>query len=108
MNERVAYRFGPFRLDPARRTFQREAEYIQLPPKVFNCLVYLLDHRERAVSHEVLRDAGWGTEDLSAGVIPQTMLLMRRALKDGRTETEYVETLRGFGYRWTAPVEVEE
>lgn len=106
MKQNATYRFGPFRLDTARRTLQHEtADYVHLAPKVFRCLVYLVEHRDRAVSHKELFDAIWGTEHLSAGVIPQTMLQLRQALGDAGEGRQYIETLRGYGYRWTAPVD---
>ena len=108
MNKRVIYRFGPFRLDTAQRTLQREDEYVPLPLKVFSCLAYLLEHRDRAVSRDEMLSAIWGTEHLSAGVVPQTILQLRQALGDSGEDQKYIETMRGFGYRWKIPVETGE
>ncbi len=108
MNNRAIYRFGPFRLDPARCTLQRRDEQIQLPPKVFKCLVHLLDNRDRVVSRDGLLNAIWGTEHLSPGVVAQTVLQVRQALGDTGEAQLYIKTVRGFGYRWTAPVEIDE
>lgn len=104
----MIYRFGPFRLDPARRLLQREGEQAELPLKVFKCLLYLIEHRDRAVSREELLDAVWGTEHLSAGVVPQTILQIRHYLGDTGQEQHYVGTARGFGYRWVGPLEPED
>jgi len=108
MNKRVIYRFGAFRLDTAQRTLQREDAYVPLPLKVFSCLAYLLEHRGRAVSRDELLNAVWGTEHLSAGVVPQTILQLRQALGDTGEDQQYIETVRGFGYRWKMPAETGE
>lgn len=104
----MIYRFGPFRLDPARRLLQHADEQTELPLKVFKCLLYLIEHRNRAVSREELLDAIWGTEHLSAGVVPQTILQVRQCLGDTGQEQHYVGTSRGFGYRWVGPLDVED
>lgn len=103
------YRFGDFRLEPATRKLWRGDEEFSLPPRVFNCLVYLVEHRERAVKRDELIAAVWGDVHLSDKVLDQTILRVRRALDDeAGQEQPLIETVRGFGYRWAAPVESEE
>src|SRR5262249_53286360 len=108
MNSQAISRFGPFRLDPARCILLRGEEAIPLPPKAFRCLLYLIDNRERLVTREELLNAVWGTEHLSPGVVPQTVLQDRHALGDTGEAQQYIETVRGFGYRWTTPIGSEE
>lgn len=104
----LSYRFSEFRLDPASRELWRRDVEVALPPKAFGCLVYLIEHRDRAVGRDELIQAVWGKENLDDSVLGRAILLVRRALDDRGDEPQYVKTLRGFGYRWAAPVEVEE
>jgi DNA-binding response OmpR family regulator len=58
------YEFSPFRLDTANqcllRTDPSEKEVrIQLPPKAFSILQYLVDNADRLVSHNELMDKVW-------------------------------------------------
>lgn len=102
------YRFGEFRLDPRRRALWRRDEEVALPAKPFACLVYLLEHRDRAVGRDELIDAVWGKENLADSVLGHAVFVVRRALDDSGEEPRYIQTVRGFGYRWAAPVEVVE
>lgn len=104
----LSYRFSEFRLDPASRELWRGDAEVSLPPKAFGCLVYLIEHRDRAVGRDELIEAVWGKENLDDSVLGRAILLVRRALDDSGDEPRHVKTLRGFGYRWAAPVEVEE
>lgn len=102
------YRFGEFRLDPASRELWRGDEELALPPKAFGCLVYLVEHRDRAVGREELVAAVWGKEILADSVLGRAILKVRRALDDTAEEHQYIKTVWGFGYRWMAPVEIED
>lgn len=101
----VTYRFGEFRVDPARRELRRGDEKRELPLRAFQCLLHLLENRDRAVSHDELIDQVWGGAHMSDGVVAQAIVSARRALDDTAQEPRYIETVRGFGYRWAAPVE---
>lgn len=104
----VEYRFGEFRLDLAQRKLLRGDEEVALPLKVFQSLDYLIENRDRAVGRDELIDAVWGSANLSDGVLAQAILRARQALGDSGQDQQYIETVRGFGYRWAAPVETLE
>ncbi len=99
------YRFGDFVLDRATRELWRGDERVALPAKAFDCIVYLLDQRERAVGRDELIAAVWGRADVSDSVLSQTVLHARRALDDTGREQQVIRTVVGFGYHWVAAVE---
>lgn len=99
------FQFGEFRLDAATRALTRAGEPVALPPKVFDCIVYLLEHRARAVGRDELIAAVWGKVDVSDGVLGQTILVARRALDDTGREQQVIRTVLRFRYHWVAPVE---
>lgn len=103
------YRFGEFELDPASRELRRHDEPVSLPPKSFECLVYLIQHRDRAVGRDELISAVWGRVDASDALVAQTLLRARRAVGDtAGSEQATIRTVPRFGYRWVAAVaEVE-
>lgn len=101
-----ACRFGDFVLDRATRELWRGEERVALPAKAFDCIVYLLDQRERAVGRDELIAAVWGRVDVSDSVLSQTVLYARRALDDTGREQQVIRTVVGFGYHWVAPVEI--
>lgn len=102
------YRFGELRLDPARRELWRGDEELALPPKAFGCLVYLIENRDRAVGRDELIEAVWHKENLTDSVLGQAIVDARRALGGNGEEHPYIQTVRGFGYRWATPVETVE
>jgi DNA-binding winged helix-turn-helix (wHTH) protein/tetratricopeptide (TPR) repeat protein len=101
------YGFGPFRLDPARRELSRDGVPIDLPPKAFDVIVYLLEHRDRAVGRDELIAGVWGRVDVSDNLLDQIVLRARRALDDRGEARQYIATRPRFGFAWAAPVTVE-
>lgn len=98
------YRFDEFRLDPARRELWRGDDELTLPPKAFGCLVHLVEHRDRAVGRDELIAAVWQKVNLADSVLGQAIVDARRALGENGEAHRYIQTVRGFGYRWAAPV----
>lgn len=99
------YRFGQFELDPAARELRQAGVRVPLPPKSFECLAYLIAHRDRAVGRDELISAVWGRVDTSDTVVAQTMLRARKALEDTGERQTMIRTVSRFGYQWAAPVE---
>ncbi|HEX7917350.1 transcriptional regulator [Rudaea sp.] len=100
------YAFDEFTLDPAVRELRHRGATVSLPPKVFDCLVYLIEQRERAVGRDELIAAVWGRVDVSDAVLAQTLLRARRAVGDTGGEQTAIRTVPRFGYRWVAPLTV--
>lgn len=98
-----SYRFGEYHLIPARRELWRGDTVVAVPPRAFDCIVYLVEQRERAVGRDELIAAVWGKTELSDGLLAQTILAMRRAFDDTGKEQNYVRTVVRFGYHWVAP-----
>ena len=97
------YRFGEFRLLPARRELWRGDVQLSVPPRAFDCIVYLVEQRDRAVGRDELIAAVWGKAEISDGLLAQTVLAMRRAFDDTGKEQHYIRTVVRFGYHWVAP-----
>ncbi|HET7924164.1 MAG TPA: winged helix-turn-helix domain-containing protein, partial [Rhodanobacteraceae bacterium] len=95
-----SYRFGRFRVSAARRELADGQRAIELPARAFDCLVYLIEHRDRAVGRDELIAAVWGRADVSEALLNHTILKIRRALGQ-----EWIRTVPRFGYRWAGPIE---
>lgn len=101
------YRFRDFTLDPAARELRQGAEPVELPTSAFDCLVYLVERRERAVGRDELMAAIWGRADVADGLLGQTLVRVRRVLGDTGNEQHTIRTVPRFGYRFVAPVDEE-
>jgi DNA-binding winged helix-turn-helix (wHTH) protein/tetratricopeptide (TPR) repeat protein len=102
------YRFGECRIDLSARELDCAGELLSLSPKVFDCLAYLVEHRDRAVGRDELIAAVWGRVDVTDTLLGQTVLKARRAVGDTGNEQNTIRTVPRFGYRWIADVSVEE
>ncbi|WP_329741424.1 winged helix-turn-helix domain-containing protein [Dyella sp. A6] len=94
------YRFDDFQLDPLARELSRDGRAVSLPASAFDCLVYLVEHRERAIGRDELISAVWGRVDVSDNRLAQTIVRLRRALGDAGSEQRYIRTVARVGYRW--------
>jgi DNA-binding winged helix-turn-helix (wHTH) protein/tetratricopeptide (TPR) repeat protein len=103
-----AYLFGGFRLDAATRELWRGAELLVLPPKIFETLVWLIEHRDRAVGRDELIAAVWGQTDIPDNLLAQVIARLRRLVDDGLSGDSAIRTIPRFGYRWVAPTAVAD
>ena len=105
MNE-PAYRFGEFHLIPVRRELWRSGQRLTVQPKVFDTLVYLIQHRDRAVGRDELISAVWGRPDLTDNLLCQIVGRTRQLVGDTGEEQHSILTVPRFGYRWVRDVEM--
>lgn len=98
------HHFGDCSVDPAARELRRRGELLVVSPKVFDCIAYLLEHRNRAVGRDELIAAVWGRADVSDTLLGQTVLKARRAIGDTGDEQCMIRTVPRFGYHWVAPL----
>lgn len=102
------YRFGDYELDASSRELRDANGPVALPLKSFDCLVYLLERRQRAVGRDELISAVWGRADVSDALLGQTLARARRAIGDTGEEQRFIRTVARFGYHWVAPVAIVE
>jgi len=102
---RLSYRFGDCTVDPSARELRRGGVLATLSPKVFDCLIYLIEHRDRAVGRDELIAAVWGKLDVTDTLLGQTVLKARRAVGDSGDGQNAIRTIPRFGYRWIAEIE---
>jgi len=71
------------------------------PRKEFEVLLYLAEREGKAVSRETLLDAIWGSD---AHVVDRTVDVHIAKIRDKLgTHSDYVETIKGIGYRLRPP-----
>jgi TolB-like protein/DNA-binding winged helix-turn-helix (wHTH) protein len=99
------YFFGPFHLDADERLLYRGETSIPLTAKSFDLLLTLLSSAGHLQSREELIAALWPNTIVEESNLTWNVNALRKALGDDRRETHYIETVRGHGYRFVAPVE---
>ena len=80
---------------------------ILLRPKVYEVLVYLVEHHGELVSKDDLAQEVWGGI-ISDAAINTTVNDIRRAIGEQGDRGESITTHQGRGYRFVAPVTVRE
>jgi DNA-binding winged helix-turn-helix (wHTH) protein/tetratricopeptide (TPR) repeat protein len=100
----VTYRFGPYTLDPAAYRLLRDAEVVQLSPKIIDLLFYLVARQPALVSKEDLFKALWPDVAVTDNALTQAVSELRQALGDDSSKPVYVQTVARRGYRFIAPV----
>jgi predicted ATPase/DNA-binding winged helix-turn-helix (wHTH) protein len=100
--------FEPFRVDLRDERLWRGEDAIHLTNKAFAVLRYLLEHPAQLVPKEALFDAVWSDTFVSDAVLTVCIRELRRALGDDARASQFIETVRGRGYRFLAPVTVAD
>ncbi len=96
---------GGLLLDRRARHATRDSQALDLTPKAFALLEYLMTHPDELLTRERLLDAVWGW-DYPAGTrtVDTRMAELRRALGDDPAHPQFIETLPGEGYRFIGSV----
>lgn len=96
--------FGDCSLDVAARELRRAGTRIDLPPSVFDCIAYLVEHRQRAVGRDELVAAVWGKSAISDTMLGKAILAARRAVGDSAEAQAFLRTVPRYGYHWVGAV----
>src|ERR1035438_10449441 len=102
------YKFGNFRLEPARRLLWREDQPIQLQPKAFDTLLVLVQHNDRVVSKDELMKLVWPDAFVEESNLTQNIFVLRKALGETAGERRFIVTVPGRGYRFAELVRTVE
>jgi DNA-binding response OmpR family regulator len=95
-------------LDRRARRVTLDDKSLELTPKAFSVLEYLMTHPDEAVSRERLLDAVWGwSYPAGTRTVDTRMAELRRTLGDDPDSPRFIETVSGEGYRFVAPVSGE-
>lgn len=87
-------------LDPAARTVFREGRQVELTPREFDLLEFLLRNPNQALSSETIRDRVWDNEDDAESNVVAVYIGYLRAKIDKPFGRRSIQTVRGVGYRW--------
>jgi DNA-binding winged helix-turn-helix (wHTH) protein/tetratricopeptide (TPR) repeat protein len=106
----ISYSFGLYVLDPATGALTRNGIRVRLQEQPFRLLLFLVERPGQIVSREEIRNHLWPQNtfvefDKSLGV---AALKVREALGDDANNPRFVETVPRRGYRFIAPVAIQQ
>jgi len=102
------HRFGDIAIDCDRLEVQRDGKIVDLEPKAFRVLLYLIENRHRVVSKEELISAIWAGAFVTDNVLTRVVAQIRKQLGDSARAPRYIETAATTGYRFVAELLPEE
>ncbi|MEO0365172.1 MAG: winged helix-turn-helix domain-containing protein [Pseudomonadota bacterium] len=95
------YEFGEYRLNATNRMLTNNAgKRIELTGKVFDALVYFLEHPGTVVDRQILLGALWPDTVVEENNLNQTVAALRRAIGH-----DYIQTVPRRGYQFAAEVQ---
>ena len=102
------YEFAEFRLDAQRRVLSSrvDGEPIQVTGKVFDTLLYFVEHAGVLLEKQTLLAALWPNVIVEESNLTQTIHTLRRVLGERAGEHRFIVTVPGRGYRFVADVTV--
>jgi DNA-binding winged helix-turn-helix (wHTH) protein len=91
----VPVAFGDCLFDPTARRLSRRGKPVELSPKAYALLAFLVERRPAALSQAELRDRLWPDSAVAYTSLPRIVTELRKAIGDDRN---LLRTVRGFGY----------
>jgi two-component system, OmpR family, response regulator RegX3 len=89
------------RLDRARHEVRVDGQPVELPPKEFELLAYLLENAGRVLTRGQLIDEIWGSDYVGdTKTLDVHIRRLRTRLEDDPKDPKRIRTVRGVGYRF--------
>lgn len=102
VSQSQTFTFPPFYIDPEDGRLWRGNDTVHLTNKAFDVLCYLLRHANQLVTKADLLEAVWPDTYASDATLATCIRELRRALGDRARTPQFIETVRGRGYRFIA------
>ena len=96
------YAFGPFLLDTRERRLLRDGEVVPLTLKAFDLLQILVENQGHLLQKHELLERVWPDAAVEENNLTVTISALRKALDEGPTDRQYIETVPRRGYRFVA------
>jgi two-component system alkaline phosphatase synthesis response regulator PhoP len=92
---------GLLRIDLAGRRVNWREEELELPPKLFDLLTYLVRHRGMVLTRDQLLHYVWGGDYIGdTRTVDVHVRWLREKLEDDPANPQLIQTVRGVGYRF--------
>src|SRR5688572_4790297 len=101
----MVYRLKDCELDAARFELRREGKTVPVEPQVLELLLYLVTHRDRAVTRAELFDKLWRGRIVTDAALNSRIKAARSAIGDDGASQAQIRTLHRTGYRFVGDVD---
>src|SRR4029078_2990222 len=99
------YEFGAFELDRLKRLLRRlDGTPVPLPPRVFETLLFMVEHHDAVLDKERIMEAVWPDSIVEENNLAQAISKLRQVFGETPGSHNYIVTVPGRGYRFVAEV----
>src|SRR5262245_20883921 len=99
------YEFGEFQLDTGKRLLRRlDGTPVPLTPRVFETLLYMVEHHDAVLDKERIMEAVWPDSIVEENNLAQAIWKLRQVFGETPGSHSYIVTVPGRGYRFVAEV----
>ncbi len=96
---------GAFRLDLAAEQLWRDTHEIDVTPKAWAVLRYLVERPGQLVTKTELLDAVWGEISVAEGSLTRAIFELRSIFGDTAQKSRFIQTVHRRGFRFIAPLQ---
>src|SRR4051812_46126760 len=97
------YQFDEFQVDAAKRQVWRcDGTPVPLTPRVFDTLLYLVQHSGAVLEKDRLMDAVWPDAVVEDNNLSKNISTLRRIFGESPGSPGFILTVPGHGYRFVA------
>ncbi|CTQ56567.1 Transcriptional regulator HilA [Roseibium album] len=100
----MKFEFADFRIDTETRQLLRRDQTIDIQPKVFELVVFLISNRHRVVSKDELIEHVWEGRIVSDSALNASINSVRQALGDNGKAQRVIKTFSRRGFRFVAEI----
>src|SRR4029453_7245015 len=100
-----SYEFGEFQLDTGKRLLRRvDGTQVPLTPRVFETLLYMVEHHDAVLDKERIMEAVWPDTIVEENNLAQAISKLRQVFGETPGSHSYIVPVPGRGYRFVAQV----
>jgi TolB-like protein len=104
----MVYQFGKFEVDTLNYQLRSDETVVDLEPKVFDLLTFLISNRGKLVTRDELFKNLWPGQVVSDTSLSNQIKAARRAVGDDGKTQRCIKTVHGRGYQFIAQIREQE
>ena len=102
----LVYQFDNYILDTGKRKLFYDGEIVDLSPRAYQVLLFLIKNKGKVVEKEILLNNVWNDSFVEENNLAVHISALRRVFGEKRNKNKYIETLSGKGYCFVYPTKL--
>lgn len=104
VEEKKEIQIGKLRILPEHFEAYRNEELLDLTPKEFELLIYLIERQGRVITREHMLNSVWNYEFAGdSRIVDVHISHLREKIEENPKQPQYIKTVRGLGYKLESP-----